>query len=285
MRQPSNPEVILARALRASGLLILLLLTAAPLVAAGSGRRMELVSELGKKKQVKIYSGESLTFRIREKHEGLSGLFAGSDYLYGITFTLREWPNVEQDQIATVKGANRRVVRKQKPAEELWGVPASSFTIEGGLAGRYKLTASKPGYAPVTVLINMATFNIVNIDGVLDERSYHARFDIELTDPDEKGRAIPLLVECLDDQGRIVDMRKDIVLAPVNLQEHEYAGSRRILISSGALESFANRLKRKEDHPLPEGFFDLKALRIVEGGMLRLSFRNLQAVYPLPLGY
>ncbi len=271
--------------LRASGLLILLLLAAAPLVAAGSGGQMEIVSELGKKAQVKIYSGESLTFRIREKQEGLSGLFAGSDYLYGITFKLREWPKVKQDQIATIKGANRRVVREQKPAKELWGVPASSFTIEGGPAGRYKLTASKPGFAPVAVLIHMAAFNIVNIDGVVDERSYHARFDIELTDPDEKERAIPLLVESLDDQGRIVDMRKDVVLAPVFLKEHEYSSSRRIRISSNALESFANRLKRKEDHPLPEGFFDQRALRIVEGGMLRISFRNLQAVYPLPLGY
>jgi hypothetical protein len=270
---------------RALGLLILVLLTAAPPISAGSGRQMEIVSELGKKAAVKIYSGESLTFRVREKQEGLTGLFSGGAYLYEITFELREWPKLKQDQIALIKGANRRIVREQEPEEELWGLPPSSFTIEGGPAGRYRLTASKPGYPPVEVLVNIASFNLRNIDGVLDECSYRARFDVELTDPDEQGRSIPLLLESLDDQGRVVDMRKDLVLAPVNLEGHEYRSSRRPLISSHAIEPFMNRLKRREQEPLPEGFFERTPLRIVEGGMLRISFRNLQAVYPLPLGF
>jgi hypothetical protein len=82
-----------------------------------------------------------------------------------------------------------------------------------------------------------------------------------------------------------VDSRKDLRLVPVDVRDHEYRTNRRIHLSSTAIEGFHERLKRRHEKPLPPEFFDLKAMRIVEGGMLRISFRNLQAVYPLPLGY
>jgi hypothetical protein len=246
---------------------------------------MELVSELGKKSVVKIYSGESLTFRAREKYDGLGGLFTGAAHLYDVTFTLRKWPIIRQDAVGIVKGANRPIVREEKPAERLWGTPPPSFTIEGGGVGRYKLTATKKGFAPVEVLVNLASFRLDNIDGVLNERLYSASFDVLLTDPEEKRRSIPLLVESLDMDGRLVDMRKDVVLAPVVLEMDEYRSSRRIKISSYTLESFMERVKRAKEDPVPREFYDQKALRIVEGGMIRVSFRNVQAIYPVPLGY
>jgi hypothetical protein len=246
---------------------------------------MELVSELGRQSVVKIYSGEALTFKAREKNEGLSGLFSSSEYLYEVTFVLKRWPKVRQDAAGMIKGANRPVVREQKPGKQLWGDPPPSITVECGEPGRYQLIASKPGYAPVEVVIHMASFRIDDIDGELDDDHYRASFTVELSDPDEKRTAISLLVESLDMDGRIVDLRKDVVLAPVALDLDDYRSSRRIIIASNVLEPFMDRMKRNQDDPVPAEFLDRGALRIVEGGMLRISFRSLQAVYPIPLGY
>jgi hypothetical protein len=266
--------------------LLLIVALASDALLAESGRPMELVSEAGRLDEVKIYSGEALTFRVREKSDGLRDMFSGGgEFLHGVSFELREWPKVTQDRMATIKGANRRVVRQKRPEPELWGIGPSSFSIEGECVGRYKLTASKPGYAPVSVLINLAAFEIVDIDGELTEDFYRAVFSIRLVDPTERGKAIPLTVESLDEEGRLVDARKDVVLAPVNLEPGVYRTNRRIHLSSHALETFKERLARKDEASLPPEFFDLFPLRIVEGGMLRISFRSLRAGYPLPLGY
>jgi hypothetical protein len=272
---------------RSAALLLLLTvpLLSPALVADSPVRRMELVCELGPKAAVKIYSGETLTFRTREKQDGLSGLFTSSEYLDGVTFVLREWPKIRQDSIGIIKGYNRAVVREKKPGKILWGSPPSWFTTDGGTAGRYRLTATRPGYAPASVLISKAEFRIEDIEADLSDRAYHASFQVKLTDPDEKRQSIPLLVESLDADGRIVDMRKDVLLAPVALEMDGYAGSRRIRISSHVLEPFMERIKRHEQDPVSKEYLDRAALRIVEGGMIRLSFRNVQAVYPVPLGY
>lgn len=273
--------------IRYSGLLLLLPLLqfTAPLRAEDAIRQMELVCELGSKSAVKIYSGETLTFRAREKVEGLPGLFTASEYLHGVKFVLRKWPKVRQDMVGIFKGSNRQIVREQKPGKMLWGAPPSRFTTGGGDAGRYKLTATKPGYAPVEVMISKATFEIIDIDGDLTDRQYTASFQVMLTDPDEARKSIPLLVECLDREGRIVDMRKDILLAPVALEMDNYQSSRRIRISSNTLEPFMERIKRDKKDPVTKEYLDRAALRIVEGGMIRISFRNVQAVYTVPLGY
>lgn len=271
------------------GAFAILFIAALPTLPPAEGsqpKQLEIFSRLGGKANVKIYSGESVTFRVREASSGLEDLFAPTQPLHGVTFVLREWPIIRQDAIATVKGANRRVVREQKPEPELWGIPPSSFTVRGGaMVGRYKLTAKKPGYQSAKILIYLARFEIVDIDARLTEKVYRASFDIRLLDPSEEGRAIPILIESLNFDGKRIDWRNDIVLAPVMLEPDLYRSSRRISLSSQVVEGLAERVARAKEDPLPPGFFDMKPLRIVEGGTLRVSFREMQAVYPLPLGY
>ncbi len=111
------------------GLIVTLILTLSPVRAAPKGR-MELVSHLGRKAVVKIYSGESLTFHVREVRGGLTGIFNSGGFLRGVSFSLRAWPRIRQDAMATAKGGNRSVVREKRAEPDLWGLPASHFTVE-----------------------------------------------------------------------------------------------------------------------------------------------------------
>jgi hypothetical protein len=265
---------------------LLALLATAPVSAQEKGiKKMELVSRLGRKASVKIYSGETLTFRVREKPRGLDGLAGGGDYLRGIAFELRYDPKVVQDAVAMVKGANRGVVREQKPEPDLWGLPPSKFEIGDEKPGRYVLTATKKGYAPARIVVHLAAFEIVDIDGELTDRHYAASFAIRLIDPDEEGKPIPILVESLDEDGRVIDKRHDVAFVRVKTATGEFTTSRRVQLASNETESFEARWDRRKDEPVPPDFFDRKAMRIVEGGRIRISFRNLHAVYDLPLGY
>jgi len=266
------------------GLTLALLVTFAPLDAAPK-RRMELVSRLGRRANVKIYSGETLTFRAREVRGGLSGIFDSGDFLRGVSFSLREWPRVKQDAHATVKGGNRSLVREKRPEPDLWGLPASHFTVEDERPGRYMLTAKKAGYKCAEVVINAASFNLLVNDGVLSLKHYTANFDVRLVDPSEKGRSIAILIESMDDAGAVVDSRDDLRLAPVSGKQSTYQTRMSVNLSSATPESFRERLKRRKKNPLPPRFFATKPMRIVPGGSIRISLRNLHAVYPLPLGY
>jgi len=268
------------------GLLVTLalLITLAPLGAAPK-RRMELVSRLGRRATVKIYSGESLTFRARETRGGLSGIFDSGDFLRGVSFCLREWPRVKQDAHATVKGRNRSVVREKRPEPDLWGLPASNFTVEDERPGRYVLTAKKAGYQSAEVVIDSASFSILVNDGSLSDRHYNANFDVRLVDPSERGKAVPILIESMDAEGAVVDSRSDLRLAPVAGRTALYKTPVGVNLSSATFESFRERVKRKKKDPLPPRFFVTKPMRVVEGGSIRISLRNLHAVYPLPLGY
>ena len=67
------------------------------------------------------------------------------------------------------------------------------------------------------------------------------------------------------------------------LRPGEYKSSRRILIASDVVESMKDRVARKKQKPLPPGYYETAALRIVEGGYLRIRFRNVKIDYPLPL--
>jgi len=246
---------------------------------------MELVSRLGRRPSVKIYSGESLTFRAREVRVGLSGIFDSGDFLRGVSFTLREWPRVRQDAHATVKGGNRGVVREKRPEPDLWGLPASWFTVEDEPPGRYVLTAKKSGYSNAEVVIDSASFNLLVNDGELSLKHYIANFDVRLVDPSERGKAVPILIESLDVAGAVVDSRDDLRLAPVTGKIAVYKTPVSVNVSSATPESFRERVKRTKKNPLPPGFFATKSMRVVEGGSIRISLRNLHAVYPLPLGY
>jgi len=265
---------------------VLALLAAAPSAARERDlRRMEIVSRLGRRASVKIYSGESLAFRVRERPRGLDELAGGGDYLRGVAFELRSDPKVVQDAVAMVKGANRGVVRRQEPEPDLWGLPPSRFEIDGGKPGRYLLTATKEGYAPARVVVHLASFEIVDIDAALSDRHYTASFAVRLIDPDEEAKPIPILVECLDGNDRVIDRRHDVAFVPVKQRTGEFRTNRRVLLASNASESFESRWKRRKEDPVAPDFLDRKAMRIAEGGRIRLSFRNLHAVYDLPLGY
>lgn len=264
--------------------LLILLLAASPSFTATKKKTMELVSRHGRRAEVKIYSGEALKFRAREVSRGLSSIFESGQFLHGVTFTLREWPRVKQDAVAMIKGANRRIVRKEGPGLELWGMPPSTFSIGARGAGRYLLTATKPGYKPAQVVIHCARF-VLNVEkGVLTDRHYRCEVSVELEDPSEKSKPIPLLIEVLDEKGSVIDSRDDVRLVPVTAREGLFKSNRIIRFSSMSAEAFRERLKRAPRDPLPAGFFELKSLRLVERGSIRISFRNLHAVYPLPLG-
>ncbi|MHC4469440.1 MAG: hypothetical protein ACYS99_00620 [Planctomycetota bacterium] len=273
------------RATGAFWLLLLVLGSPSLLAQQGPPKKMDLVSALGRAKVVKIYSGESVTFHAQERREGIGGIFAPGEYLRGVTFTLRSWPKVRQDAHAIVKGSNRPVIRTQRPEPDLWGMPPSSITIDGGKPGRHLLEATKPGFAPARVVIHLARFELVDIEAELTARHYRASFDIQLVDPDEKGKPIPLLVQILSREGRVIDARDDVVLAPVLMEEGHYRSSRTIRLSSLEVESFRDRLKRRKEDPLPPEFFDRRSLRIAAGSAVRISFRHLHAAYPLPFGY
>jgi len=254
--------------------------------ARGDGpKQMELVSRLGRRANVKLYSGESLTFRAREVRDGLSGIFDSGDFLRGVSFRLVSWPRVKQDAIAMLKGTSRTTVREKKKEPDLWGLPASFFTVEDEKPGRYVLEARKAGYRQASVVLDCASFAILVNDGELTDRHYTANFDVELEDPSEKGKAIPILVESLDENGAAVDSRSDLRLAPVSGKAHTYRTNLSVNLSSRVAESFRERRKRADKDPLPPTFYATKPLRIVEGGMIRITLRNLNAVYPLPLGY
>jgi hypothetical protein len=276
-------------------LVLILALPAAPSFAGKETPKLEIVSSRGPKREVKLYSGEVLVFRVREARHGIDAVFGSNAWLDGVTFTLRSHPAVKQDAIAIAKGRNAGVVRDQKPSEALWGDPPSVFRMEVGRKsnadaeleppGRYLLTASKPGYVAATVIVHLAAFEIVDIDADLTERQYVASFSVRLEDPDEPGKPIPLLVESLDADGRVIDLRRDIALSLLKERRGEFRSTRRVRLSSLAIESFEERLRRRDDDPLPPEFFDVRPLRISEGGSIRLSMRNLHAVYPVPLGY
>lgn len=254
-------------------------------VDAKPPRSMELVSRLGRKAAVKIYTGEGLTFRARDVRGGLEGIFESGGFLHGVSFTLREWPRVKQDAAGIVKGANRHLVREKKAEPELWGLPESSFDVGDEAPGRYVLLAKKSGYADARVVIDCASVNLIVNDGELTDRHYTANFDVELVDPAEKGRPVPIRVECMDEDGAIVDGRDDLRLAPVTGKANVYRTGHAVNLSSQVVESFAERLKRKETAPLPPTFFAVKPMRVTEGGSVRISLRNLRLVFPLPLGY
>ncbi|MEN8148324.1 MAG: hypothetical protein ABFS86_00790 [Planctomycetota bacterium] len=275
------------RFLRAIFCFVLLvgLCSAVPPLDAAPPAKMELVSRLGRKTVVKIYSGESLTFRARDVRGGISSIFTSGGFLRGVSFTLREWPRVKQDAAGIVKGANRHLVREKKAEPDLWGLPASFFVVEDEPAGRYVLTAKKPGYTDARVVIDCATVNLEVNDGELTERHYTANFDVELTDPAEKGRPVPIRVECLDEDGAIVDARDDLRLLTVTGSRNLYRTNVAVHLSSRVAESFRERVKRRKTAPLPTTFFATKPMRITEGGSIRISLRNLRLVYPLPLGY
>ena len=270
---------------KALGAVSICLLVTGSLFAGGPRTgRMEIVSRRGSQKCVKLYSGEVLTFHAREKREGIGDIFSPGAYLHGVTFTLREWPRPrDREKVGIIDGVNRRVVCKKEPADRaLWGTPPSSFQVEGGGAGRYRLEASKSGYAPTCVILQLASFKLTDLDGDLGPEHYRVSFDISLVDPDEAPKAVPLLIESLSEEGAVIDSRDDVALVPLMLGPGQFRSSRRITLWTGAVESFRDRYGRRKERPLPGEFFDTKSLRIAEGGALRLSFRSLRVVYPLP---
>ena len=272
--------------MRVLGALTLLFLSlGVPPAMAGRGdmRKMELISPLGRVRSLKIYSGETVTLRVQERRAGIDGIFSPGEYLRGVTFTLRSWPRIAQDAHAITKGAHLPVIRTQRPGDELWGAPPSSFTIEVDKPERYLLTATKPGFQPAKLVIHLAKFELVGIKGELGSH-YRVSFRVLLVDPDEKGKTIPLFVESLSLEGRVIDARDDLGLAPVSGKPGHYRSNRTIRISSIRAESFRSRLRRREENPLPPQFFDRWPLRISTGGAIRIGFRQVHAVYPLPFG-
>ena len=145
---------------------LLLLSLGVPPALAGRGdlRKMELISPLGRVRSLKIYSGETVTLRVQERRAGIGGIFSPGEYLRGVTFTLRSWPRVTQDAHAITKGAHLPVICTQRPVDELWGAPPSSFTIEVDKPGRYLLTATKPGFPSGTEVLPELHARIEGVD-------------------------------------------------------------------------------------------------------------------------
>lgn len=198
----------------------------------------------------------------------------------------------------------RLLARAKKADPPRWGRPPASFIVGGGkvrraghgaplrpgeyptrrgyTVGRHVLEATKPGYEKDEIVIHKAAFFIDRRKDRFRDGHYLAGFELWLVDPDEKGKPIPLRIETSSPERTGVDRRDDVVFAPLFLRPGEYRSSRRILISSEVTESMMDRVARREKAPLPPGYYEQAALRVVEGGYLRIRFRNLIAANPLP---
>lgn len=294
---------------------LLLLLLALPLRAEEPLRpkKLEIFSARGAKRRVKIYTGESVTFRAREKREGLAAIFDARP-LGDVTFTLT--PKRVPDETLSIRLArDPEPVARKEPGEELWGAPPSSFVIGGGkvspdqaalrgrlgrrprpglkldrdffvgfrTAGRYLLEAEKPGFEPDEIEVDLAAFKLDGIRSSTNPRHHTAIFDLHLNDPSAPPRSIPVKIETLSAEGAVVDARSDVTLKPLMLRPGEFRGDRRVRICSNEAEGFRDRVLRRKAHPLPRDFRETKPFRIVEGGYLRITLPGVRLVYPLPL--
>jgi hypothetical protein len=286
-------------------IVVLLALAAAGALAAPDPKpKLEIFSARGNAKTVKLFGTETVVFFAREQSPARAVTLADPPALKGVTFRFHAWPRASPGTATPVRP--RILLREVKPPPPRWGRAPDSFPVRGGSTpqvgsgaplrpdqhptkkgcsvGRYVLEATKPGYEKAEIVIHKAAFSLDRMKDRFRDGHYLAGFELSLVDLDEKGKAIPLRIETLSPERTVIDRRDDIVLAPLFLRPGEYRSSRRILITSEVTESMMDRVARREKAPLPPGYFERAALRVVEGGYLRLRFRNLKIDYPLPLG-
>ena len=268
--------------MRLGHFLILALLVPIGSLSADPKRELEVVCERGAVTEVKLYSGESLTFTARDKREGITALF-GETRLDQVTFTLMEFDRARRVGTAIAQGVKHKTIREVRGVA---GKP-TRFTINGGRACRRLLLVKRAGFVTARVIIHLARFHLDEIweslreDG-WDDPHYTAVFEIYLEDPDEERAEIPVRIETLDAEGRLLDERTDVLLRARERWPERFRSNQRIRISTAVIETFRERVARKETAPLPGGFYTNRPLRMVTGGFLRISFLTLEATWPVP---
>jgi hypothetical protein len=270
-----------ATALLALGLLLL----GAPTRGEEESPALELYSNRGCLPSVKLYSGERLTFRVREKRVSVGGLFGDGVDLSDVEFHVEPWPPPEPSPIMIIQGRNAEDDRFRRSRKV-----GDSYALDCPYRpGRYKLIAEKEGYRRACVVIYAAQFALLRMRHSIrpwnrDDPSYWAAFEVGITDQFEERDRIPIRIECLDEDRRVIDVRDDVIVLRKRQWPARFLSNFRIRISNTVVEGFRDRVERLNAAGFDGDSLHAKIMRIRKFGYLRISFDQLSFTYRLPLG-
>jgi hypothetical protein len=252
--------------------------------AAYRDPEIEIVSNAGRGRRLKVWMGEPVAFAARKRPTGIDDVFRPTRWLRDVYWTLVRTSVPRKPPHAIIPGSKSAEVGRTGPPG-LWGDPPSIFRCPDDVLGnwkpgRYILTAARPGGASAAVRVDLAALEIVDVNADLTPRKYAASMRFQLTDPSETRNRLPIAVRIVSSAGEVRDEIRGVALSRDLSRRHTFRTGR-IYVSTSVKTPC--RVRYGDDGEAEKAANEPPILRVLPDSMLLIRLDGAAFRYPLPL--